>query len=588
MDKKLPFVSIVVVNFNGRHFLKECFGSLAELNYPRQRLEIIMVDNGSVDGSIEYMAESYPYIKIIKNDANNYSRANNLGIKAAKGEYIALLNNDTQVEKNWLIALVEAMQKDNHIAAVGSKIVFLDGKIQSTGHIEFPYHYWGDRGLCEDDQHQYETVQEVKSISNCSALYRREIFEKIGTFDEDFNMYMEDVDMAFRIRSKKYRILYSPESLVYHHLHGSGQDDEVRQFFIERNRLIFLSKHFPDKLPEFLFGFGAIARLKSGYFQKIWILIIHKLLKHHGIKKTIKLLPQLEESIDTFLKYQHHRASVETNEKLVNLENDIKSLNELLSAKERELKNYLEELKNQREQIKSLENQVLFENKNKQEIVARYEEELNIHKEHMKELQDKYDSKIAYYDKQVRNLNDELQRIYTSETYRFFVKPVIWPLLTFMKGIKGAVSHLDFFSSLRLKNRAMGPSIAQFYSSNTEAHQKQKNEYFIKLYNKEFKTKRIKITLDIWPTTNQSHPHRHFAYFAIDVVLNPLETNLVKFEYDWDTKIRSFCNDKEVPVADFWRGSLNTPSLYAVIATAYDFESGASNKLAIVQRYINE
>lgn len=172
--------------------------------------------------------------------------------------------------------------------------------------------------------------------------------------------------------------------------------------------------------------------------------------------------------------------------------------------------------------------------------------------------------------------------------FLFFVKPIIWPLWTSTKRIKRALSHVNLFRFLRFKKKAMGTSIAQFYSANTEVHQKQKNEYFIKLYNWEFKTKRVKITLDIWPTTDQSHPHRHFAYFAVDVILNPLETNFVKFDYDWDTKIRSFCNDKEVQVADFWRGSLNTPCLYTVIVTAYEFESGASNKLAIVQRYINE
>ena len=169
--------------------------------------------------------------------------------------------------------------------------------------------------------------------------------------------------------------------------------------------------------------------------------------------------------------------------------------------------------------------------------------------------------------------------------FLLFVKPIIWPLLASTKRIKRALSHVDFFRFFRFKKKSMGTSIAQFYSANTSAYRKQKNEYFVKVYNQEFKTKRVKITLDIWPSTNQSHPHRHFAYFAVDVILNPLEANFVKFDYDWDTKIRSFRNDKEIPVADFWRGSLDTSCLYTVIVTVCDFESGTNNKLAILQRY---
>ena len=98
---KFPSVSVIVVNFNGKKYLKDCFKSLFNLSYPKEKLEVIMVDNGSEDGSIEYVKRYCPKVKILKNDINNYCRANNLGIKKSKGAYVALINMDTKVTKDW-------------------------------------------------------------------------------------------------------------------------------------------------------------------------------------------------------------------------------------------------------------------------------------------------------------------------------------------------------------------------------------------------------------------------------------------------------------------------------------------------------
>jgi hypothetical protein len=134
--KDLPSVSIIVVNYNGKRFLEECFDSIFSLSYPKEKLEVILVDNGSTDGSLDLVKDKYPNVLIIQNTVNNYCKANNLGIASSKGKYVALLNNDVKVEKNWLIELIKIMERDERIGAVMGKVLFPDGKIQSTGHYE--------------------------------------------------------------------------------------------------------------------------------------------------------------------------------------------------------------------------------------------------------------------------------------------------------------------------------------------------------------------------------------------------------------------------------------------------------------------
>ncbi len=185
MTTDLPLVSIITVNYNGKHFLKDCFESLYNLNYPKDKLEIFMVDNGSKDNSIDYVKENFPNLNIIINNENNYTKANNLGIRASKGEYIAFINNDVRVDKNWLIELIKVVEIDTNIAGAGSKILFLDGKINSSGHLELPNYYWADRGFKEEDIGQYNETTEVKSITGAACLYKSEYLKKIGLFDED-------------------------------------------------------------------------------------------------------------------------------------------------------------------------------------------------------------------------------------------------------------------------------------------------------------------------------------------------------------------------------------------------------------------
>src|SRR5512137_2595158 len=138
MKKPTPLVSLVVVNYNGRKYLKSCFSRLLKLTYPRDSLELIMVDNCSDDGSAASVKKEFPGVKVLRSDVNNYARANNLGLKKAKGDYIGFINNDVEVNRDWLAELMKVMTKDERAGMAGGKLLLPDGTINSAGHEQYP------------------------------------------------------------------------------------------------------------------------------------------------------------------------------------------------------------------------------------------------------------------------------------------------------------------------------------------------------------------------------------------------------------------------------------------------------------------
>ncbi|TAM35870.1 glycosyltransferase family 2 protein [bacterium] len=260
MKEELPFVTIITVNYNGARYLKSCIEALRNLDYPENRVEIIMVDNCSVDESISFVKDNFPEVAILKNDVNNYARANNLGINNSKGEFIAFVNNDVRVDREWLSELVKTMRTDRRAGAAGGKLFFNDHKIQSTGHEEYPDYYWGDRGFKQKDTGQYDSGEEVSSLCGAAILFRKDCLKEVGLFDEDFIMYLEDVDMCMRCAKKKWKIMYVPRALAYHDFRGTSSPEMV-MYFSERNRLLLLAKHYLDKLGDALYGKGYF----SGY-----------------------------------------------------------------------------------------------------------------------------------------------------------------------------------------------------------------------------------------------------------------------------------------------------------------------------------
>ena len=251
MSEGRPLVSVIVVNWNRREMLRYCLHSLA-----RQTLgnhEVVIVDNGSSDGSLELKSdETLPRARWIVNAENRgFGVAVNQGMAVARGSFIALLNNDAEAAPGWLAALVEALGPHPRAGMAASKIVAFDdhGVIDKAGHVIYPDGQNRGRGSGEKDEGQFDAIKEVAWPDGCAALYRSEMIDAIGGFDEDFFAYADDAELGFRGQLAGWTCLYVPRAVVYHRLGSTlGRYSEQRLFLIERNRIWFVAKLFPWRL----------------------------------------------------------------------------------------------------------------------------------------------------------------------------------------------------------------------------------------------------------------------------------------------------------------------------------------------------
>jgi len=211
------FVSIVIPNWNGKHFLKDCLDSLLTQTY--KELEILVVDNGSKDGSIEFLQENYPSVIVPRFEKNTgFSVAVNRGIRESKGEYIALINNDTVVDSLWVEELVKALAGHAEVGSVGCKMLAYDDHTLLDG-VGDGYRRGGLPGRIghrEKDTGLFDQERYILGACGGAAMYRRSLFVDIGLFDEDYFAYLEDVDMGLRAQSAGYKCLYVPTAKIFH------------------------------------------------------------------------------------------------------------------------------------------------------------------------------------------------------------------------------------------------------------------------------------------------------------------------------------------------------------------------------------
>jgi len=243
-----PLVSVIIVNWNGEKYLDDCLSSLKNQYF--RDYEVILVDNGSTDDSVSFVQTHYQDMVQIINLSENrgYAGGNNIGIAAAKGAYIALLNNDTMVDHKWLYHLVACIQKDKTIGMVGSKILNYHrrNEIDNTGHLIYPDGLNRGRGRLEIDHHQYDAKTDILFPSGCAALYRKEMIEETGGFDESFFTYGDDADIGLHGRYLGYKAIYCPDAVVFHKYSGTaGKYSALKAFYVERNRIWILMKYFP-------------------------------------------------------------------------------------------------------------------------------------------------------------------------------------------------------------------------------------------------------------------------------------------------------------------------------------------------------
>ncbi len=246
-----PRLTLVVPNWNGERFLSACLGSLREQSF--EDFETVLVDNGSTDGSVAFVRRDFPEVRVLPLGENRgFSAAVNAGIRASRAEYVALLNNDTEIEPGCLEALVEAAEAHPEASLFASKLLdfydrrVLDGAGDVLRRSGLPYRL-GHREL---DRGQFDEPTFVFGACAAGALYRRALFEEIGLFDEDFFAYCEDGDVSFRAQLAGHRCLYVPGAVVYHMGSAStgGKRSPTATRLGTQNGLYLLVKNLPTSL----------------------------------------------------------------------------------------------------------------------------------------------------------------------------------------------------------------------------------------------------------------------------------------------------------------------------------------------------
>ncbi len=241
-------LSIVIPNWNGAKFLPTCLDALARQTYPD--LEIIIVDNASHDGSQALIKEQYPAVKLIELPENRgFTGACNAGMKAAQGGYIALLNNDTEVDSGWAAAVMDAFARHAEVGFVASKMLLFDQRdhIHTAGDFFTVDGRAGNRGVWQEDDGRFDTEEYVFSACGGSSVYRKTMLDQIGLLDDDFFFSLEDVDLGWREQLTGLRCLYTPAAIVYHHLSATG-GGVTASYHDGRNLIFVLVKNYPAAL----------------------------------------------------------------------------------------------------------------------------------------------------------------------------------------------------------------------------------------------------------------------------------------------------------------------------------------------------
>lgn len=268
-----PLVSVVIVSYNGKKYLSKCLDSVFKITY--SAFEVVLVDNGSTDGSIEKSNGSYGLqhrLIIVKICTNvGVAEASNIGLRYARGKYAVFLNNDTTVDANWLTNLVKVMERDVSIAAAQSKLLSMDDPTIfdcAGGFLDYTGNTYA-RGRLTKDVGQFNIVEEIFVCNGASMMVRMDSLHKVGSVDSDYCFYYDDTDLCWRFWLAGFRVVYVPTSVVYHKggatLKASAERALYAIYLLDRNRLMTLLKNYeirhliryviPYLLREFQFAF---------------------------------------------------------------------------------------------------------------------------------------------------------------------------------------------------------------------------------------------------------------------------------------------------------------------------------------------
>jgi GT2 family glycosyltransferase len=262
----MPRVSVIILNWNGRHLLDRCLPSV--LNQDLIEYEVVLFDNGSTDGSVEWVQRHFPAVRLMCAERNlGFARPNNEAVRATKGPYVATLNNDAEPAPDWLSEMVRAAEGSSRVGMCASKMVRAsDPSVMDACGIEVDRAGIGwNRYSGELDRPGERAPYEVFGPCAGAALYRRAMLEQVGLFDEDYFAYYEDVDLAWRAQRAGWRCLYVPSARVTHRHSSTGEEGSpFKAYHLGRNKVWTLIKNYP--WPDWLVYLPAIL----GYDTAAW------------------------------------------------------------------------------------------------------------------------------------------------------------------------------------------------------------------------------------------------------------------------------------------------------------------------------
>ncbi len=251
-----PKVAVVILNWNGRHYLEQFLPSVVASAYPN--LEICVGDNASTDDSVQFLKKNYPQIRLIQNDQNyGFAGGYNRVLAQVDAEYVVLLNSDVEVEKNWINPVIELLESNLQIAAAQPKLLNYRDKnsFEYAGaaggfidYLGYPFCRGRIFDTVENDEGQYDQASEIFWASGAALFIRKKAWDKVNGFDEDFFAHMEEIDLCWRLKNRGYQIWYCPEACVYHVGGGTlAAESPFKTFLNFRNNLWMIHKNHPPK-----------------------------------------------------------------------------------------------------------------------------------------------------------------------------------------------------------------------------------------------------------------------------------------------------------------------------------------------------
>ena len=300
----MPRVAVVILNWNGRKFLEKFLPLVIERS--KDEAEVIIADNASVDDSVAFLEKNYPEIRIIQNETNGgFSKGYNDALAKVDADYYVLLNSDIEVGEQWIEPIIDLMEQDHTIAACQPKILAYQEPARfeyagaAGGYID-KYGYPFCRGRLfqnlEEDKGQYDDVKEIFWATGACMFVRAELYHKLDGLDEDFFAHMEEIDFCWRLKNKGFKIMYCPDSVIYHVGGGTLPKSSSRKTYLNfRNNTFLMYKNLPDRLlfrvfvaRYFLDAIAALKFLAEGGFSDFVAVLkahVHFWKNHAKFKK---------------------------------------------------------------------------------------------------------------------------------------------------------------------------------------------------------------------------------------------------------------------------------------------------------------